>query len=188
MPEYRRPQIPGGTFFITIVTYKRFPILTDPRARAILNDVWHVVTERFPFTTDAICLLPDHIHALITLPEEETNFSIRIREIKRLFTKAYLTEIGSMRPRSQSRINKREATVWQRRFYEHTIRDERDLEIHVEYIHYNPVKHGLVDLVSEWEWSSFHRYVKDGLYSPDWGEGLAFKEDQRKFGELGVLH
>lgn len=183
MPEYRRAQVPGGTFFITIVTFNRSPILTNPQARAFLHDAWEDVIGRFPFTTEAICLLPDHIHALITLPENETNFSIRIREIKRLFTKAYLAEIGSTKTRNQSRIDKSEATVWQRRFYEHTIRDERDLNTHIDYIHYNPMKHGLVDCVSDWQWSSFHRYVKNGFYSSDWGEGLEIKDDQSKFGE-----
>lgn len=183
MPEYRRAQVPGGTFFITIVTFKRSPIFSNPQARAFLHGSWEDVTKRFPFTTEAICMLPDHIHALITLPEDDANFSSRIREIKHLFTKAYLAEFGSSRPRNQSRIDKGEASIWQRRFYEHTIRDERDFETHIEYIHYNPVKHGLVDRVSEWEWSSFHRYVKNKLYLPDWGEGQALKEDQNKFGE-----
>ena len=86
MPNYHRPDLPGGTFFITIVTYKRLPILINSRARRILHDSWEVVTKRLPFTTDAICLLPEHIHALITLPEDDANISIRIREIKRLFT------------------------------------------------------------------------------------------------------
>ena len=135
---------------MTIVIYKRSPIFNDPRARAILRESWQEVSKRFPFTTDAICLLPDHLHTLITLPDNETNFSIRIREIKRLFTKAYLVEFGSAKARNQSRIDKNEATVWQRRFYEHTIRDEHDLNAHTDYIHYNPVKHGLVDRVSEW--------------------------------------
>jgi putative transposase len=183
MPNYHRPDLPGGTFFITIVTFKRMPILTNSRARRILHDSWEVVGKRFPFTTDAICLLPEHIHALITLPEDDANISIRIREIKRLFTKAYLAQFGESLPRNQSRIKKGEATVWQRRFYDHAIRDERDLETHVEYIHYNPVKHGLVDRVSDWEWSSFHRYVKDGLYLPDWGEGIIIKNDKKRFGE-----
>ena len=183
MPKYRRAQVPGGTFFITIVTFERSPIFTNPQARAFLHIAWEDVTTQFPFTTGAICLLPDHMHALITLPEDVTNFSIRIREIKRLFTKAYLAEIGFTRGRNQSRIDKGEATIWQRRFYEHTIRDERDLNAHIDYIHYNPVKHGLVDQVSQWQWSSFHRYVKNGFYSPDWGEGLVFNQNKSKFGE-----
>jgi len=161
MPNYHRPDIPGGTFFITLVTYKRLPIFSHPRVRSKLHDAWETVRQRLPFTTDAICLLPEHIHALITLPEDEADFSIRVREIKRHFTKAYLAEFGETCPRNPSRLKKGEATVWQRRFYEHTIRDEVDLETHIEYIHYNLVKHGLVKNVREWEWSSFHRYVKE---------------------------
>ena len=183
MPDYRRVQIPGGTFFITIVTYKRFPIFLKPAARTVLSRAWKEVTDRFPFTTDAICLLPEHIHALITLPESETNYSIRVREIKRLFTKEYLEESGPVSQRNPSRIDKQEATIWQRRFFEHTIRDERDLQTHFDYIHFNPVKHGLVEHVRDWEWSSFHRHVKIGFYPADWGEGLDFKEDPEKFGE-----
>jgi putative transposase len=183
MPEYRRAKVPGGTFFITVVTFNRLPIFLNPIARDLLHVAWEDVTRRFPFTTDAICLLPDHIHALITLPEEDADFSMRIREIKRLFTRVYLAEIGSVTNRSRSRMDKNEATVWQRRFYEHTIRDERDLNTHMDYIHFNPVKHGLVSHVSEWQWSSFHRYVKNGYYSPDWGDGVSFKDEQDKFGE-----
>ncbi len=183
MPEYRRAQVPGGTFFITIVTYNRSPIFNHPRARAILHESWQEVTKRFPFTTDSICLLPDHLHALITLPDDETNFSIRIREIKRLFTRAYQAEFDPAKARNQSRIEKGEATIWQRRFYEHTIRDERDLNTHIDYIHFNPVKHGLINRVSDWQWSSFHRYVKNGFYPLDWGEGLVFNQSPSKFGE-----
>lgn len=183
MPEYRRAQVPGGTFFITIVTYQRSKIFINPRARELLHQAWLDVEKRFPFITVAICLLPDHIHALITLPEGNSNFSIRIREIKRFFTKAYLAEIGSSKPRNQSRIKKDEATVWQRRFFEHTIRDGRDLETHINYIHYNPVKHGLVDNMEEWKWSSFHRYVKNGFYPENWGGGQDFSGETNKFGE-----
>lgn len=183
MPEYRRAFVPGGTFFITIVTFNRYPILTQPRARAILHESWQAVSKRFPFSTDGICLLPDHLHALITLPDIETNFSIRIREIKRLFTIAYQAEIGSLPSSNQSRLAKQEAAIWQRRFYEHTIRDERDLNMHIDYIHYNPVKHGLVDRVRDWEWSSFDRFVKDGFYPLDWGEGLAFEPGRSNYGE-----
>lgn len=174
MPEYRRARVQGGTFFITIVTFNRIPIFVNPIARDLLHNAWEVVTRRLPFTTDAICLLPDHIHALLTLPEDDADFSMRIREIKRLFTKNYLVEIGSATTRNQSRMDKNEATVWQRRFYEHTIRDEQDVHTHIDYIHFNPVKHGLVNQVSDWQWSSFHRYVKNGYYLPDWGQGVVF--------------
>ena len=182
MPEYRRARIQGGTFFITFVTFNRIPIFANPIARDLLHDAWEVVTRRLPFTTDAICLLPEHIHVLLTLPNNDADFSMRIREIKRLFTMKYLAENRSIMTRNQSRIDKNEAIVWQRRFYEHTIRDEQDLHTHIDYIHFNPVKHGLVNQVSDWRWSSFHRYVKNGYYSPDWG-GVDMTTVQNKFGE-----
>ncbi|MDY6846524.1 MAG: transposase, partial [Chloroflexota bacterium] len=124
MPNYKRYKIEGSTVFITMVTFKRLPILINPNSRQILRYAWRDVSKRFPFTTDAICLLPNHIHALITLPENDWNYSIRIREIKRKFTKGYLNSVGEQEKRNQSRIDKKEAAIWQRRFWEHTIRDE----------------------------------------------------------------
>ena len=183
MPEYRRVRTHGATVFITFVTFDRMPILTFPTSRRILGDVWRSVAKRSPFTTDAICLLPDHIHTLMTLPENDLDYSLRIREIKRLFTIEYLAFFDKITPRNQSRINKKEATIWQRRFWEHTIKDEQDYQNHFDYIHYNPVKHGLVKDVSLWAWSSFHRYVSLGVYEPGWGDGLAQRNNNVDFGE-----
>ena len=173
MPNYRRVWIKGSTLFITIVTYDRMPILLNPQSRKILSIAWKDVAKRYPFTTDAICLLPNHIHVLMTLPEHDCDYPMRIREIKRLYTKRYIVNIGEKIERNLSHIHKREATIWQRRFYEHTIRDEQDYQNHLDYIHYNPVKHGLVDNVSLWKWSSFHRYVKLGVYQANWGENFS---------------
>lgn len=182
MPNYRRVWIKGSTLFITIVTYNRMPILVNPLSREILSFAWKDVAKRYPFTTDAICLLPNHIHAQITLPEYDCDYSMRIREIKRLYTKRYIENIGEKIDRNLSHIHKKEASIWQRRFWEHTIRDEQDYQNHIDYIHYNPVKHGLVDNVSLWQWSSFHRYVKLGIYEADWGRN--FSEDKNTdFGE-----
>ena len=183
MPEYRRANIPGGTFFITIDTYDRHPLLLMPKARDFLHAAWEDVAGRFPFTTDAVCLLPDHIHLLMTLPEDDSDFSMRIREIKRLFTKAYLAEFGIGPTRGRSHQDKNEAAIWQRRFYEHTIRDDQDMNAHMDYIHFNPVKHGLVSQVKNWQWSSFHQYVRSGFYSIDWGEGVNIDTDGRCYGE-----
>ena len=169
MPEYRRVRIKGGTYFITIVTYHRAPIFVKPGAIEILRNVWEGTAKKFQFSTDAICLLPDHLHCMITLPEDDSNYSIRIREIKRLFTKHYQSNFPKPLERDASHQDKKEATIWQRRFWEHTIRDEQDYKNHFDYIHYNPVKHGFVDQVSSWEWSSFHLYVKAGIYELDWG-------------------
>ena len=183
MPEYRRMHNQGATVFITLVTYGRSPILAKNEARQILRDVWRLISKRRPFRTDAICVLPDHIHTMITLPVNDSNYSMRIREIKRLFTMNYLRIFGEEEQRNPSRIHKKEATIWQRRFWEHTIRDERDYRNHFHYIHYNPLRHGLVKNVCDWSWSSFHRYVKLGVYDSDWGQGLDVDIDRIDYGE-----
>ena len=172
MPEYRRSFIPGGTYFFTVVTYHRLPILVTEESRKVLRLAWMDVKRRFPFSTDAICLLPDHAHCIWTLPEGDANYSLRWGEIKRIFSTAYQKMIRVNEPRSLSREKRREAAIWQRRFWEHTLRDEEDLQRHMDYIHYNPVKHGLVERVSDWKWSSFHRYVRMGWYDAGWGAGL----------------
>ena len=168
MPDYRRSYVEGGTFFFTVVTLNRLPILTNPKARNLLRSAWMTVQGRFPFTTDAICLLPDHIHCIWTLPEGDSRYSIRWKEIKRLFTKGYLAQVGPVKTHTESRLKRGEAAIWQRRFWEHTIRDQNDLSRHMDYIHYNPVKHELVQNVSNWPWSSFHRYVQIGYYDKEW--------------------
>ncbi len=183
MPEYRRVYMPGSTVFITMVTYQRSRIFNGETARQALRDAWKTVGKRYPFVTDAICVLPDHIHAMITLPEDDSNYSLRIREIKRLFTMRFLAESGETALPNPSRVRKKEAAVWQRRFWEHTIRDEQDYEHHFDYIHFNPVKHDLVERVVVWPWSSFHRYVGLGLYEPDWGVGELFHDDGKSYGE-----
>lgn len=122
-------------------------------------------------------LLPDHIHTIWTLPDGDANFSARWNAIKRRFTQSYLEQIGPGETRNASRLKRREAAVWQRRFWEHTLRDEADLNRHLDYIHYNPVKHGLVKKAADWPWSSFHRYMKMGFYDPNWGEAMEDKLD-----------
>jgi putative transposase len=169
MPEYRRSFIPGGSYFFTVVTFNRQPILVSPKARQLLRIAWMDVQRRFPFTTDAICLLPDHIHTIWTLPPMDSNYSVRWKEIKRLFTLGFLEQIGPGGERNGSRVKRKEAAIWQRRFWEHTLQDEEDLNRHLDYLHFNPVKHGWVQQVKEWPWSSFHRYVKMDCYPQDWG-------------------
>jgi len=148
--------VAGGTYFFTVVTYKRQPVFNNSLARRLLRVAWLDVSQRFPFSTDAVCLLPDHLHCILTLPPDDFNYPIRLREIKRLFTRAYRTEKEGHFKKSVSRIKRSEATIWQRRYWEHTIRDENDLNHHLNYIHYNPVKHEYVQSVSDWPWSSFH--------------------------------
>lgn len=170
MPEYRRAKEPGGTFFFTVVTFNRNSLFAIPKNREILRTVWQRVQTKHPFDTIAICLLPDHIHTIWRLPENDTDYSKRWKEIKRLFTQEYLRNVDERRQRNSSRMNQGEAAIWQRRFWEHTIRDEKDFNNHIDYIHYNPLKHGLVTHLSDWQWSSFHKYVEKGVYSADWGE------------------
>lgn len=172
MPEYHRSYVEGGVYFFTVVTYNRLPILTTPETRELLRVAWVNTRERYPFTTDAICLLPDHIHCIWSLPENDKNYSVRWSEIKRLFTRSYLDRIGPGEERNISRLKRREAAIWQRRFWEHTLVDEEDLKRHIDYIHFNPVKHGLVERVADWKWSSFHRYVQDGLYEQNWCDSI----------------
>lgn len=168
MPNYIRSYVEGGTYFFTVVTYQRKPILTTEPARAILRRAWNEVRERYPFETIAVCLLPDHIHCIWRLSKGDMDYSTRWMEIKRRFTIRYLKTIGPGGERNSSRKKQLEAAVWQRRFWEHTIEDVEDLEVHVDYIHFNPIKHGLVKRAIDWPYSSFARYVKMGIYDENW--------------------
>ena len=169
MPEFRRNYQPGGTFFFTVVTYNRQPILCQPSAQQLLQSVIKDQQAKRPFNSDAIVLLPDHLHTVWTLPVGDKNFSVLWASIKATFTRLYLQKGASesLIRKGQTKENRR--GIWQPRFMEHTIRDENDMMNHIDYIHYNPVKHGLVDKPASWAWSSFHRYVKQGTYPKHWG-------------------
>lgn len=171
MPNYLRSRVEGGTYFFTVVTYQRLPILTSEPSRKILHNAWVKTRQRFPFETIAVCLLPDHLHCIWTLPEGDADYSKRWKLIKAFFTRDYLHGIGPEQERNASHEIHREASIWQRRFWEHTITDEIDLETHLDYIHYNPIKHGYVTGAADWPWSSFHRFVKKGIYDLDWAGG-----------------
>ena len=166
MSEYRRVYVPGGTYFFTVVTYQRRKIFHDPQACELLKVIWSKVIKNFPFTTNTFCLLPDHFHCVITLPQNDTNFSIRLREIKRLFSVSFHDEKNNSL--NCSRQKRSEKNIWQRRFWEHLIRDREDFANHMDYIHFNPVKHNLVSCPHLWEYSSFHRWINEGAYSKDW--------------------
>lgn len=125
MPEYRRHFQPGGTFFFTVVTHQRHPIFITISARALLGDAFRAAKSRYPFTVSAICLLPDHLHCIWTLPETESNNVIRWSYIKSYFTHQF--KENGLLPVSKSRENRREGSVWQRRFWEHVLYDELDL-------------------------------------------------------------
>jgi putative transposase len=165
--QYRRAKIEGGTYFFTLVTHKRKKFLCEPENISLLREAFRYVMQRHPFTIDAIFILPDHLHCIWTLPEGDANFSTRWRLIKSYFSRNCDSQYhGKM---TTSRENKKEQTIWQRRFWEHLIKNEQDFICHVDYIHYNPVKHRLVNAPSAWEYSSFHRYVQQEIYQIDWG-------------------
>jgi putative transposase len=169
MPDFRRYRVDGGTYFFTVVTDRREPFLCRPEARRLLRQLLLTCNARWPFTTDAMVLLPDHLHVVWTLPPGDANYSRRWGWIKKEFTKGWLTAGGVEQAVSPGRARKRQHGVLQPRFWEHAIRDDDDYERHMDDVHYNPVKHGYVHLPREWKWSTFHRWVGAGVYPPDWG-------------------
>jgi putative transposase len=160
-------------FFFTVVTHQRRPLLTSTPGIDCLRTSFRTILEKFPFQLDAIVMLPDHLHALWTLPENDADYSTRWRRIKGEFTKSYLQAGGEEGIRSSSRRRRHERGIWQRRFWEHQIRNELDLERHADYLHYNPVRHGLVSCPRDWPYSSFHQWVAEGIYAPDWGSATS---------------
>ena len=160
--------IAGGTYFFTVNSFRRRPILTTDSLRDALRAAIQKTRLIHPFEVDAWVLLPDHLHCIWTLPEGDANFSIRWSMIKRLVSQACADEFG-VDNSSFSRTTRRELGIWQRRFWEHQIRDDNDFARHVDYIHWNPVKHGLVARAGDWPYSTFHRYVAEEMLSPDWG-------------------
>ena len=171
MTEYRRFQHPGATWFFTVNLAERRNnrLLVDhvDRVKTAFADV----KRRHPFTIDAVVIMPDHLHCIWTLPEGDSDFSSRWGLIKANFSR----QIPKSERISVSRQKRGERGLWQRRFWEHMIRDERDLRQHVDYIHWNPVKHGWVKCVKDWPHSSFHQHVALGIYEENWGgyDGLS---------------
>ena len=167
MVRYRRNFVPGGTFFFTVT-------LADRRSSALVDHVdtlraaFRVGRRERPFTVDAIVILPEHLHAIFSLPAGDADFSGRWRRIKGHFSN-HMISVGAPAKRHPNG----DYALWQRRFWEHTIRNEDDFARHVDYIHFNPVKHGLVSRVCDWPYSSFHRYVREGLLADDWAGGVS---------------
>jgi len=154
--KYRRARIKNGTYFFTVVTRKRQKILGLDENVELLRDAFQYAMRNHPFRIDGHVILPDHLHCIWTLPDGDCDFSTRWTLIKSYFSRRFhATSLDS--------------STWQNKFWEHLIRDEKDLKNHLEYIHYNPVKHGLVQSPIEWPLSSLHRYIVNGFYSPDWG-------------------
>jgi len=183
MPNYRRVKIKGGIYFSTLVTYKREKIFLQSEARQLLLDSINHVKNIHLFYMKAFCILPNHVHLLWQMPEDDANYSTRIAEVKKQFSKHYLSYFGYMRSVNLSQAKRGESGLWQRRFWEHYIRDEEDLYRHIDYIHYNLIKHGLVDSVRDWPSSSFFDYVQEGYYEIGWGEGYRVDQEKFNFGE-----
>ena len=167
MANYRRIFLDNYSYFLTIVTYQRNPILIDHIE--LLRESFRYAKSKFDFAIDAIVVLPDHLHMICTL-DEATHYPKIISSIKRYFSQRCPEEAYAHLFQSASRKAKGYLPVWQKRYYEHTIRDERDFRARLEYIHYNPIKHGYVQRVSRWEYSSFDRYVALGNYDKEWGD------------------
>lgn len=182
MRTYRRSRI-GRVFFFTLVTHQRQQILTTKLGRTALRTAILEVRENHPFTLTAIVLLPDHLHMIMELPRGDTNYSTRIRRIKNIFTRYWRSHSRVEGTITKSRHTKGERGMWQRRFWEHTCRDEEDLKRCIDYIHVNPLKHGLVKAVKDWPCSSFHRYVRLGEYTEDWGSSANWYGDEFKNAE-----
>ena len=152
MPDYRRVFVPGACYFFTVVTANRAPVFAYATAVSALREAFRRERARRPFTVEAAVVLPDHLHCLWRLPDEDVAYPVRWREIKKYVSKV----LGR--------------SVWQRAYWEHCIRDEGDWQRHLDYIHYNPVRHGYVASAMAWPYSSFGRWLRCGYYSPGWGE------------------
>jgi putative transposase len=169
MSDYRRYFVPGGTYFFTIVTYGRRPILVTDHGRMFLRNAIRTVRFALPFEIIATVLLPDHWHLVMRLPPGDIRYSLRLKQIKESFTRDWLAAGFPEAKVSPSQWKRGEKGIWQPRFWEHCVDGEDDLVSCVDYIHWNPRKHDLVRRVRDWRWSSFHRFVRLGEYNLDWG-------------------
>ena len=168
MPNYKRAFIPGGTWFFTVNLLERGNNDLLVREVDLLRKVIRNVKQKHPFHIDAWVVLPEHMHCIFSLPEGDSDFSLRWRLIKSGFSRSLpKTEyLSSVRKASGER------GIWQRHYWEHLIRDDDDYQRHVDYVHVNPVKHGYVERVQDWPYSTFHRYAESGVYPIDWCGGL----------------
>ena len=164
--RYRRIKISGASYFFTVNLAERNSHLLVTHVD-LLREAVRYVKNTHPFVIDAMVIMPNHLHALWTLPENDSDYSTRWGLIKSSFSR----QIPAIERVSNSRQRKGERGVWQRRFWEHLIRDDADYENHIDYIHYNPVKHGYVKRACDWQHSSIHRYIKAGVLNAHWGCG-----------------
>ncbi|AXK38974.1 REP-associated tyrosine transposase [Crenobacter cavernae] len=173
MPDYRRLWHPGGTYFFTVNLLCRHDNDLLVRHIDVLRQAVRDVRQRHPFHIHGWVVLPDHLHCVIELPAGDSDFATRWFLIKAGFSRMMPRGEG----RSASRRRRGERGIWQRRYWEHLIRDEADYRAHLDYAHINPVKHGLVSRVADWPYSTFHHWVERGVYPVDWGGGLEGRVD-----------
>ncbi|MDG4551305.1 MAG: transposase [Candidatus Contendobacter sp.] len=165
MTDYRRAYIPGATWFFTVnLAERQCNRLLVERIES-LRLAFAYTRKRWPFQMEAVVVLPDHLHCVWTLPQGDADFSTRWNLLKGHFSRS----IAKGERISRSREKRGERGLWQRRFWEHLVRDQEDFNRHVDYIHWNPVKHGWVKKIADWPHSSFHRFVAQGVYPTDWG-------------------
>jgi len=165
--QYRRANISGASYFFTLVTEGRRKLFIEDESIELLRESFRQVKQKRPFIVEAAVVLPDHLHCIWTLPDDDTDYSTRWRLIKTWFTK-HCDEKYKLIP-NKARVNKNQQAIWQHRYWEHCLKDETDFNHHVDYIHYNPVKHQYVKRPSEWKYSSIHRYINAGVLPYDWG-------------------
>ncbi len=163
MPDYRRRRVPGGRYFFTVNLLDRCGNLLVAHID-VLRTAVRRTRLRKPFHIDAWVVLPDHMHCVWTLPDGDDDYPQRWHAIKRAFS----ATLPLLEPRSQAMARRGERGIWQRRYWEHAIRDERDYAIHLDYVHFNPVRHRLVASVADWPYSSFRRCVALGIYPVEW--------------------
>ncbi|MCV6604575.1 MAG: transposase [Porticoccaceae bacterium] len=163
MVNYRRNFQQGGCYFLTLILHDRTSALLVKEV-TLLREAFAAVNKKHPFLIDAISIMPDHLHLLMQLPEGCSRYPLRVQQIKAAFTRSIKSQGACLTVGQKGQYK-----LWQSRYWEHTIRDERDWQNHVDYIHFNPVKHGLVARVADWPYSSFHRFVRKGLLPEDWG-------------------
>ena len=164
--RYRRSDVMGGTYFFTLnLAQRNTTLLVDEFD--LLRIVINKVKKQHPFILDAMVVLPEHLHAILTLPSDDNDYATRWALIKSGFSR----QLPKREKVSKSRNSKGERGIWQRRYWEHLIRDENDYERHVDYIHYNPVKHGYVNTAADWPYSTVHEYIEKRLLDENWGRG-----------------
>lgn len=172
MADYRRAKSTAGYYFFTVnLNNRNLPLLTVQIN--LLRESFRYVKQRHPFTLDAMVVLPDHLHCIWILPPNDFKYSMRWRQIKSYFSR-HLPVDESL---NESRQKKGERGIWQRRYWEHAIRDEEDYQRHLNYIHINPVKHGYCQSPHEWPYSSFHKFKRAGLYDENWARTIQNVED-----------